>query len=99
MSDFVKVVIIKSPQEKKRFQAIFTRENGKKKKVNFGSKGASTFIDGANQKVKDAYIARHRVRENWNDPISPGALSRWIIWGDSNNVNKNIVAFRKKFNL
>lgn len=97
--EFVSVVIKKSPQEQKRFQAIFTRENGKTKKVNFGSKGANTFIDGADEKVKDAYLARHRVNENWNDPTTAGALARWIIWGNSNNVNKNVVAFKKKFNL
>lgn len=99
MSEFVSVEIRKSEQPKKRFTAFFKRENGKIKKVHFGSEGANTFIDGAEEKVKENYLKRHKVNENWDDPISAGALSRWIIWGEHRNVNKNIVAFRKKFNL
>ena len=26
------------------------------------------------------YISRHRNNENWNDPMSVGALSRYILW-------------------
>ena len=99
MSKFVSMTIRNSVQPKKRFMATFTKENGKTKKVNFGSKGANTYIDGADEKTKENYLKRHKVRENWDSFISPGALSRWIIWGDSKNVNKNVVAFKKRFNL
>ena len=33
-----------------------------------------------------AYIARHRVNENHNDPLTPGALSRWLLWGESRSL-------------
>jgi len=97
MSEFVSVIIKKSLQPKKRYMAIFTRESGKTKTINFGSKGANTFVDGAGDKVKSAYEARHKVREDWNNPLSAGALSKHILWGDSDNISKNVVAFKKKF--
>ena len=31
-------------------------------------------------KKKNAYIARHKVNENWNNPLTAGFWSRWIIW-------------------
>ena len=99
MSDIKSVVIKKSDQPKKRYTAVFTRENGRKKTINFGSKGAKTFIDGAGSKVKSAWEARHIVREYWNNPLTAGALSKHILWGDSDNISRNIVAFKKKFNL
>jgi len=99
MSDIKSVVIKKSDQPKKRYTAVFTRENGRKKTINFGSKGAKTFIDGAGSKVKSAWEARHIVREDWNNPLTAGALSKHILWGDSDNISRNIVAFKKKFNL
>ena len=29
--------------------------------------------------------------------MTAGALSRWILWGDSKNINTNIKMFKKKF--
>ena len=46
-----------------------------------------------------AYIARHRVNENHNDPLTPGALSRWLLWGESRSLARNTAAFRRRFRL
>lgn len=45
------------------------------------------------------YLSRHRSRENWNNPRSAGALSRWILWGDSTSITRNLAAFRRRFSL
>jgi len=67
----------KSP---KRYTALFEDSTGHTKKVAFGSRYGNTYIDhGALEKRKN-WIARHRVRENWDDPYSAGALSRWLLW-------------------
>jgi hypothetical protein len=51
-------------------------------------------------KVKrDAYLKRHMKNENWNDPYTAGALSRWILWGDTTNINNNIKYFNNRFNV
>ncbi|GAG48726.1 unnamed protein product, partial [marine sediment metagenome] len=50
-------------------------------------------------KKKDAYIARHKVNENFNDPKTPGSLARHILWGSTTSLRKNIELFKKKFNL
>ena len=44
------------------------------------------------------YLDRHRKRENWNDYMSAGSLSRWILWGDS-SLATNIKAYKKKYKL
>ena len=87
--------IIPSTRKGKRFQVTFM--NGKT--VHFGSSGASTYIDSADKAKRAAYIARHRVNENWNDPYSPGALSRFLLWGDSVDLETNHRAFMRKFNI
>ena len=46
-----------------------------------------------------AYIARHRVNENHNDPLTPSALSRWLLWGKSRSLARNTAAFRRRFRL
>ena len=70
----------------------------KVKKVHFGSAGSSTYVDHKDDKKKAAYLSRHKVNENWNDPTSAGALSRYILW------NKKTLAastddYKKRFNL
>jgi hypothetical protein len=82
-----------STRKDKRYMAIF--RNGKI--VHFGLKDGSTYIDNKDKNKRDAYIARHQVRENFNDPYSAGALSRWLLWGDYATLDKNHIAFMKKF--
>ena len=79
----------------KRFRATF--KDGTKI-VHFGSKGANTFIDNATEKQKAAWIARHKVNENWNDYKSAGALSRHLLW-KSKSLTTNIKEYKKRFNL
>lgn len=65
-----------STKKAKRFKATFS--NGKT--VHFGSEGGSTFIDHHDEAKKAAYLKRHAVNENWNDPYTAGSLSRWLLW-------------------
>ena len=46
--------------------------------------------------VKDAYLRRHRARENWDNPLTAGALSRWLLW-DKKTLSGSLKAFKKKF--
>jgi hypothetical protein len=47
-------------------------------------------------KKKDAYIARHKVNENWNEPTSAGALARFILW-NKKTLNESISDFKRRF--
>ncbi len=44
-------------------------------------------------KKKDAYIARHKVNENWNDPTTAGALSFHILW-NKKTLSESIADFK-----
>jgi hypothetical protein len=87
--------ITQSDRKDKRYVAIF--DNGKK--VHFGLKGGQVYTDHLDKAKRDAYLKRHQKNENWNDPYTAGALSKWILWGDSTNINKNIADFKKRFNV
>jgi hypothetical protein len=87
------MLIEKSTRAGKRFMATYA--NGKV--VHFGQAGGQTYIDHGDKAKREAYLARHKKRENWNDPFSAGALSRWLLWGDSTNMETNHQAFMKKY--
>ncbi len=87
----------------KKWRANFhDKETGKSKTVNFGAKGYrdyTTIDDRAEAgRVREAYRARH-AGDNLSDPYSPGALSWWILWGDYDNVSKNLGAYRRHFKI
>jgi hypothetical protein len=86
----------------KRFVATFCKCNGPSKclpkdrpKIVFGSKNGHTFIDGADEKTKQNYLARHSVNEDWSK-INPGSLSRYILWSKK-SLSAGIAEFKKRF--
>lgn len=94
----MKVTISRSDRPEKRMKAVFSDDGKKVKTVHFGFKGGSTYIDHKDDKKKDAYIARHRVNENFNDPMTAGALARWILW-NKKTLSASIADFKKRFSL
>lgn len=71
----------KAKNKDKKLRAIFFDENKKRKATReFGASGASDFTINKDKERKERYLDRHRARENWNDPLTKGALSRWILW-------------------
>ena len=84
----------------KEFKAEFLLKNSKKKNVRFGTKSNYVLNYDKTQQDRINYLKRHKaLNENWNDPLSPGALSRYILWGNSRNIDINIRDFKKLFNL
>ena len=69
------------------------------KTVHFGAKGASTFLEHGDPKIKAAWVARHRVRENWGDYTSAGALSKHVLWNKATLAEsiRNLNARQKKY--
>ena len=103
--------IIPSKREGKKYTAYFMLDNGKEKAVHFGSKGMRDFTLINNPKskfylktkaerdsVKNAYIRRHQKRENWNNPLSAGSLSKNILWNKT-TFSASIRDFKNKFKL
>ena len=91
--------IYDSQQKNKRFLAVFVQNDIIQFKVHFGSETGSTFIDHGDIMKRANYLKRHFVNEDWNLPNSAGSLSRWLLWGDSDKLETNIKAFKKRFQL
>ena len=95
-----------SPREDKKLVATFCHCKGETKccdkdrtKVHFGAKNSSTYLDNKDEAKRKAYIARHKVNEDFNKPMTAGSLSFHLLWGKTTSLRENIAYFRKKFNL
>lgn len=80
-----------------RYTAIFSY-HGKLKKVNFGDKRYENYTVHKNDERKRLYLLRHRANEDWDNPMSKGSLSRWILW-NMPSLEDSIKDFKKRFKL
>ena len=95
----MRVEIKKSTNKNKKFMAIFYNDKDKKiKTTHFGSAGMSDFTIHGDEKRKQCYLDGHRKRENWNAPMTAGALSKWILW-NKKTLSGSIADYKKNFNL
>ena len=89
------VVIKASTNPKKKLMAVFSDP---KKTIHFGSAGASDFTINKDEDRKKRYLDRHRKNENWSNPRTAGALSRWILWNKPTR-QASISDFKRRFSL
>ena len=82
-----------SPLKGKKWRAVF-KDGGH---TDFGSAGMDDYTLKGDKEQRERYIARHRANENWNDGRSAGALSRFILWGDSTSRAENLRQYKIRF--
>ena len=90
------VVISRSPKDEKRLQAKF-----ESKTIHFGQAGGQAFVDHQDQTKKSAWIARHKVRGNFQNLQTASGLAKNILWNKPNMKAsiQNLNAKQNKYNF
>jgi len=89
--------ITKSHIPTKKYDAHITVK-GRKKVVPFGAKGYPDFTTTGDERKKELYLQRHKKRENWSDPRTPGFWSRWLLWNQP-TLRDSEKSLRSRFGL
>ena len=89
------ISLTKSPNPEKKYKIVFSEPS---KTIHFGSKYSKTYLDHKDKNKREAYIARHKVNEDWTE-INAGSLSRFLLWGNSTSLKTNLSDYLKKFNI
>ncbi len=84
--------ILPSPRTEKRFRMILANPP---RVIDFGSKNEFTYIDGAEDKERQAYLSQNL---DW-DNLNADACSKWILWGHTRHSGENLLDFIHKFEL
>ena len=66
--------------------------------IHFGSKNSSTYLDHHDKHKRSNYLKRHMVNENW-DQVNAGSLCAYLLWGDSTDLNTNLLNYLNHFNI
>ena len=90
------VKVLPSERATKKYDAHFLVD-GRPRVVSFGAKGYDDFTLTGDTEQRDRYKARH-AKDNLDDPLSPGALSWWILW-TATSVRGGVKRFRQHFGV
>ena len=90
------IQIKKSTREGKKYMMILNID-GKGKTIHFGSANSKTYLDHGDKQLRENYLNRHRVNEDW-DSINPGSASRYILWNHK-DLQKSLKSFLTRFNI
>lgn len=101
------VEVKRSTNDEKKIMAVFTYPDGGTKTTHFGQRGASDYTKhdkDIRDERKKLYLERHgggfetSTKEDWKDPTTAGALSRWILWNKP-SLSASFNDFKRRFNL
>ena len=99
------VEISRSSNPEKKLMAVFSDKEGNKiKTTHFGQRGASDYTKHGDKERMERYLERHgggtttSTKEDWKDPTTAGALSRWILWNKP-SLSGSFSDFKRRFGL
>lgn len=99
------VTISRSSNSEKKLMAVFEDSEGKKiKTTHFGQRGASDYTKHGEKERMERYLERHgggtttSTKEDWKDPTTAGALSRWILWNKP-SLKASFDDYKSRFGL
>ena len=90
--------VVRSENPEKKYDAVF-ENNGRTKTISFGARGMSDYLHHKDESRREAYLRRHAANEDWTVPDTAGSLSRWLLWGPTTSLEKNLMLFRRRFNV
>ena len=93
------ISITKSNKAGKKMMAKFkNKETGRESTTHFGASGYDDYTIKKDKEQRARYRQRHKG-DNLTNPRSPGALSYYVLWGDSTSKRENIASYKRRFNL
>jgi hypothetical protein len=66
-------------------------------RVKFGALGYTDYTQTHDKERKRLYLLRHQ-HEDWNNPRTAGALSRWILWNKP-SITDSIADYKRRFDM
>jgi hypothetical protein len=86
-------LLSKSDKPEKKYRVLVGN-----KSIYFGDSAYQDYTQHNDVHRKQLYIDRHKSREDWNDILSAGFWSRWLLW-NKKTISKSVKYIKKRFNI
>ena len=87
----MQVVIQKSTKPEKKYQATANNRT-----IHFGQKPYEDFTMHKDESRRRNYIKRHGAQQNWSKIMTPGFMSRFVLW-EAPTVRGAVAKLNKKY--
>lgn len=94
----MRIVSLMASERKGKKYKVVMEADGKQHTIHFGATGYSDFLLSKSEVKKKAYIARHKVTEDWSNPLTAGFWSRWLLWNKP-TLSASLADIRQRFNI
>ena len=94
------VILLEASQRADLKMRIFNRDGAEAEMCGNGLRCFLHFAknQGLSISLVETMQRLHQVREDWSK-VNAGSLSRFILWGDSKNLTKNLLNYLQRFNI
>jgi len=89
----MKVYLSKPTRKYKKYSVLIGH-----KKINFGDDRYEDYTQHGDPKRKALYIQRHKKNEDWNNPLTAGWWSRYLLW-EKPTITEAIKDIKKRFGI
>lgn len=89
----MKVYLSKPSRKFKKYSVLIGH-----KKINFGDDRYEDYTQHGDPKRKALYIQRHKKNEDWNNPLTAGWWSRYLLW-EKPTLTEAIKDIKKRFGI
>ena len=89
----MKVYLSKPTRKFKKFSVLVGH-----KRINFGDDRYEDYTQHGDPKRKALYIQRHKKNEDWNNPLTAGWWSRYLLW-EKPTITEAIKDIKKRFGI
>ena len=88
------ILLSKSDKPDKKYSVLVVNN----KMIYFGDAAYQDYTQHNDLHRKELYLTRHASREDWNDPLTAGFWSRWLLW-NKKTISKSVKYIEKRFNI
>ena len=94
------VQLRKATTSGKKYKAVFYKDENRQKikTIQFGDVNYQDFTQHKDEDRKQAYLARHKKNEQWDNYMTAGSLSKHLLWSKP-SLSASYNAYLKKFGL
>ena len=89
----MKVYLSKPTRKYKKYSVLIGH-----KKINFGDDRYEDYTQHQDPKRKALYIQRHKKNEDWNNPLTAGWWSRYLLW-EKPTIEEAIKDIKKRYGI
>ena len=74
-------------------------ESGRTRNTDFGAAGMDDYLQTGDKDQRKRYRERHKKDLTTKDPTRAGYLSYYLLWGESQSLQKNLAGYKSRFGL